>query len=95
MPRYIDADALIKKIFPYDVIDKNDYSINANAIYRAIEDTPTENVTTMKEAAKEIFAAIEFDIRNLDLDREETRAIAIEGVIAILKKIYTEGEPNG
>ncbi len=36
MPRYIDADALIKKIFPYVVIDKNDYSINANAIYRAI-----------------------------------------------------------
>lgn len=49
----------------------------------------------MKEAAKEIFAAIEFDIRALDFDREETRAIAIEGVIDILKKIYTGGEPNG
>ena len=30
-----------------------------------------------------------------DSDREETRAIAIEGVIDILKRIYTEGEPNG
>lgn len=90
MPRYIDADALIKKIFPYDVVDPKDYSINAYAIYKAIEDAPTVNVTTMNEAAKEIFAAIEFDIRDLDFDREETRAIAIEGAIAILKKIYTE-----
>ena len=47
------------------------------------------------DVAREIFAAIEFDIHNLDFDREETRAIAIEGVIANLKKIYTEGESNG
>lgn len=91
MPRYIDAEALIKKIFPYEVIDKKDYSINAEAIYKAIEEAPTENVTTMSEAAREIFTAIEFDINNLDFDREETRATAIEGVIAILKKIYTKG----
>ncbi len=91
MPRYIDAEALIKKIFPYEVIDKKDYSINAEAIYNAIEEAPTENVTTMSEAAREIFTAIEFDINNLDFDREETRATAIEGVIAILKKIYTKG----
>ena len=41
-------------------------------------------------AAKEIFTEIEFDIHNLDFDREETRAIAIEGIIANAKKKYTE-----
>lgn len=40
--------------------------------------------------AMEILNEIEFDINNLDFDREETRAIAIEGVIAKLKKKYTE-----
>lgn len=33
MPRYIDADELIKKIFPYDGVDKKEYSINAQAVY--------------------------------------------------------------
>ena len=42
------------------------------------------------EVAREIFEEIEFDIANLDFDSGETRAIAIEGVIAELKKKYTE-----
>lgn len=29
---------LIRKIFPYDVVDKKEYSINAYAVYRAIVD---------------------------------------------------------
>lgn len=44
----------------------------------------------MKGYASEIFAEIEFDICQLDFDREETRAIAIEGIIAKAKKKYTE-----
>lgn len=44
------------------------------------------------EVAREIFEEIEFDIHQLMFDREETRAIAIEGIIANLKKKYTEGE---
>ena len=113
MPRYIDADALIKKLFPYDVVDKRCYSINAEAVYKGIETTPTADVApssevewrchdcgiaafkkTLKEVqaeyAREIFTEIEFDINNLDFDREETRAIAIEGIIANAKKRFTE-----
>jgi hypothetical protein len=45
-----------------------------------------------KKAVEDIFADIEFDIRQLDFDREETRAIAIEGVIANIKKKYLEGK---
>ena len=42
--------------------------------------------------AREIFAEIEFEIANLDFDRDETRMIAIEGIIANAKKKYTEGK---
>lgn len=134
MPRYIDADALIKKLFPYDVVDKKCYSINAEAVYKGIETTQTADVAPSSEAdeiakelsdtivmkdelfdevvrlrkvldayeetsglkqakaeyAREIFTEIEFDINNLDFDREETRAIAIEGIIANAKKRFTE-----
>jgi hypothetical protein len=42
------------------------------------------------EVAREIFEEIEFDIHQLMFEREEHRATAIEGVIAELKKKYTE-----
>lgn len=42
------------------------------------------------EVAREIFEEIEFDIRQLDFDNEETRAIAIEGIISNAKKKYTD-----
>lgn len=44
--------------------------------------------------AREIFEEIEFDIHQLMFDRDETRAIAIEGIIANLKKKYTEGKDD-
>jgi hypothetical protein len=47
-----------------------------------------------KQKVKEVFAEIEFEIHQLDFDRDETRAIAIEGIIANAKKKYTEGKSN-
>ena len=44
MSRYIDADALIKKVFPYDVADPKCYSINAKAVYEEIRRSPTADV---------------------------------------------------
>ena len=55
--RLIDADALIKKIFPYDVVDKKAYSINAKMIHEAIKEAPTVDIKT--EVAREIFAEID------------------------------------
>jgi hypothetical protein len=46
------------------------------------------------DVAKEIFAEIEFEIHQLDFDREETRAIAIEGIIANAKKKYIGKDTN-
>lgn len=54
MARYIDADALIKKIFPYDVVDKKCYTINAKMIYEAIQKAPTADVAPKSEVAREI-----------------------------------------
>lgn len=44
MARYIDADKLIKKIFPYNGAEKKSYTINAQAVYEAINNAPTEDV---------------------------------------------------
>ena len=42
------------------------------------------------EVAREIFEELEFDIHQLMFERDETRSIAIEGIIAAAKKKYTE-----
>ena len=43
MKRYTDTEALIKKLFPYNV-DKKNYSINAKAVYDAITKAPPAHV---------------------------------------------------
>ena len=53
MPRYIDANALIKKIFPYDIVDKKDYSINAKAVADAIDNIPTADVVPRADVVRE------------------------------------------
>ena len=54
MARYKDADALIKTIFPYDVVDKKSYSINAKAVYDAINNAPTADVVPRTSEDEEI-----------------------------------------
>lgn len=49
MARYIDADELYKKIFPMDLVDKSQYSINAKAVAEAIDKTPTADVALKAE----------------------------------------------
>lgn len=49
MARYIDADRLIKTIFPFDCVDKKHYSINAQAVFDAIKNAPTANIATKSE----------------------------------------------
>ena len=59
-----------------------------------IEALNEHNEKVKREFASEIFAEIEFEIHQLDFDREETRAIAIEGIIANAKKKYTVTDTN-
>ena len=44
MPRYIDADMLIKKIFPIGLVDDGKYNIKAKAVKVAIDNAPTADV---------------------------------------------------
>jgi hypothetical protein len=44
MPRYIDAEKLIKTIFPIGLVDNGKYTINAKAVKVAIDRTPTADV---------------------------------------------------
>jgi hypothetical protein len=44
MPRYIDAEKLIKKIFPVGLVDGGNYTINAKAVKCAIDHVPTADV---------------------------------------------------
>lgn len=46
--KYIDADALIKKLFPYKGIDKASYVINAKAVHEAIKNAPTADVAEVR-----------------------------------------------
>lgn len=55
---YIKAEDLIKKIFPCDIVDKKCYSINAKAVYVAINETPAADVIPRDEVEK-IFEEIE------------------------------------
>ena len=38
MPRYIDADKLLKKLFPIGMVADGNYGINAKSVKKAIED---------------------------------------------------------
>ena len=38
----IDRQALLRKLFPYEVVDKRNCAINAYAVEKAIKDMPTK-----------------------------------------------------
>lgn len=57
MARYIDADALAKKIYPMGIGDGR-YTINAKAVKFAIDNTPTADVVPRAEVVK-VFEEIE------------------------------------
>ena len=44
MARYIAADSLLKRLFPYDLVDKKQYALNAQAVYNAIESSSAADV---------------------------------------------------
>lgn len=44
MARYIDADSLLKRMFPYDLVDKKQYALNAQAVYNVIESSSVADV---------------------------------------------------
>lgn len=79
MARYIDADVLIKKIYPMGIGDGK-YTINAKAVKFAIDNTPTADVAPKSEVAREIFAEIEEGLQyEIDLEDKNGRNAWGEG----------------
>ena len=52
MPRYIDAEALIEKVFPHDVVIPEHLSIATKIIYNEILKAPTCDAVPMSEVEK-------------------------------------------
>ena len=48
MAEYIDREALLKTIFPYDVADKSKYTVNAKAVEKAIKGATTADVVEVR-----------------------------------------------
>lgn len=72
-------------------VQEQQIHVDREELIKALRGERNQYQKGFNDAAKEIFAEIEFDIANLDFDREETRAIAIEGVIAKAKNKYIGG----
>ena len=90
MARYIDADALITKIFPMGIGDGM-YTINAKAVKFAIDNAPTADVAPKSEVAREIFEDIEKILdRNYYDNPFEYYASYMSVSIRQLKNKYTE-----
>ena len=91
--RYIDADKMVSKdnaytTFPHDLAGCDD-----NDLVRWINEQPTADVVPKSEV-EEIFAEIERNIYKLETPYQVLSCLP-DGLIAELKKKYTEGEQNG
>ena len=102
MARYIDADMLIKKVFPYDVVDKKCYSINAKMIYEAIKKAPTADVVPKSEVEELSGKYEDLKLKHIDLAKDYDELIAWGGHIkskdkeeircAVAREIFEEIE---
>lgn len=86
MTRYIDADALIKKLFPYDVVNKKDYSINAKAVADAIANMPTADVVPKSEVEELSGKYEDLKLKYADLQKDKDELIAWGGHITSAEK---------
>ena len=88
MARYIDADALIKKIYPMGIGDGK-YAINAGAVKFAIDNATTADVVPKSEVEKLIKSVDDM----LDLVCAMTGLeLTYFGKYAELKKKYIKGD---
>lgn len=102
MERYINADKLIKKIFPLGLVDDGKYTINAKAVKMAIDKAPTADVVlksevdkliaeAKQEVAREIFEEI-LKTAYYPYGKNGDTIVVYPERIAELKKKYTESE---
>lgn len=81
----IDRQALLKKLFPYEVVDKKNCAINAYAVEKAIMDMPP--IKTMAELCKD---CIHTEICHARIVASEAMKKQI-----IKCEFYKKGDDNG
>jgi hypothetical protein len=89
MPRYIDADLLLERIYPYNCVDKSKYAINAKAVFEAIRKSPTADVAPKSEVAREIFDELDRMLLDGFIGHKYPTKIIHPDTYAELKKKYT------
>ena len=93
----IDRQALLRKLFPYEVVDKRNCAINAYAVEKAILDMPALNNTTVasetlveiREALISNYKARAERIAKPNVDMADEFISYCEGKIAALRGIET------
>ena len=80
----IDRQALLRKLFPYEVVDKKNYAINAYAVEKAILDMPN------KANSEEVQKAIDYLEKVIDnwpafCNEHPAFANAIETLLEVVK----------
>ena len=83
--RYIDADKLIKTLFPIGLIDDGKYTINAKAVKYAIDNAETADVVPRAELAVRSF----HDAVTID-DLQKKLVVATETLMYILSDLKKE-----
>lgn len=80
----IDRQALLRKLFPYEVVDKKNCAINAYAVEKAILDMPNEIDNEQIQAAIDY---LEYVLENWTNWRvhHETLCQAIEVLLEVVK----------
>ena len=80
----IDRQALLRKLFPYEVVDKKNCAINAYAVEKAILDMPNK---TDSEEIQSAISYLEYVLENWNTWREhhETLCNAIEVLLEVIK----------
>jgi hypothetical protein len=87
MPRYIDANMLLKKIYPLDLVDKRLYTINAKAVEDAIAKTPTADVVPKSEYIQQIA-----EVQGLRAELEEVKTEVAREIIQEVADFLWQGE---
>ena len=77
----IDRQALLRKLFPYEVVDKRNCAINAYAVEKAIMDMPK------KEFDNEAIEYLEYVLENWGTwrDHHEKLCQSIETLLEVVK----------
>lgn len=80
----IDRQTLLRKLFPYEVVDKRNCAINAYAVEKAIMDMPK------KEFDNEAIEYLEYILENWITWRDHHEKLC-QSIEALLEEIKNEG----